>query len=120
MDLNTLNESIDFVVHDAVPKLRSVPNPVEAVEAVESEPALELEKPPLKSGKTSAEPQQASTNLPKKESLKDFNTKQPKEIAKELPKELAKEEASAPKGNMIDFDIFADQAPLRKPSRTGS
>lgn len=90
------NESVDFVVPDASPKLRSVPNPVVAVDS-----EIELNLSPIQPEKTPAEPTQTSTNLPKKE----------------LPKELAKEQTSASKGNLIDFDVFAEPAPLPKPSR---
>jgi hypothetical protein len=94
--INALNESVDFVVPDATPKLRSVPSPVMPVES-----ETELENPSTKPQIISVEPQQTSTNLPKKE----------------LPKELPKEQAAASKGNLIDFDVFAEQAPLPKPSR---
>lgn len=100
--INALNESVDFVVPDATPKLRSVPSPVLPVET-----EMELENLLTKPQIVSAEPQQASTNLPKKELQKD--------LAKELPKEQAA--AAASKGNLIDFDVFAEQAPLPKPSR---
>jgi pilus assembly protein FimV len=98
--INALNESVDFVVPDATPKLRSVPSPVLPVES-----EMELEIPPATPQIVSVEPQQASTNLPKKEL--------PKDLAKDLPKD----QASASKGNLIDFDVFAEQAPLPKPSR---
>jgi hypothetical protein len=98
--INALNESVDFVVPDATPKLRSVPSPVLPVES-----EMELENPLATPQIVSVEPQQASTNLPKKEL--------PKDLAKDLPKD----QASASKGNLIDFDVFAEQAPLPKPSR---
>jgi hypothetical protein len=90
--INALNESVDFVVPDVTPKLRSVPSPVLPVES-----EMELENPLVTPQIVSVEPQQASTNLPKKE--------------------LPKDQATASKGNLIDFDVFAEQAPLPKPSR---
>jgi hypothetical protein len=102
--INALNESVDFVVPDATPKLRSVPSPVIPVDA-----ETELELTPTQTEKAAAELAQASTHLLKKEL--------PKELPKELLKEPSKEQTIASKGNMIDFDVFADPIPLPKPSR---
>jgi hypothetical protein len=94
--INAQNESVDFIVADATPKLRSVPSPILAVES-----ETELDKAPTQPEKVPAELAQASTNLPKKV----------------LPKEPPKEQTSASKGNLIDFDFFAEPAPLPKPTR---
>ena len=99
--INAPNESVDFVVHDATPKLRSVPSPVMPVEA-----ETELENPPTWPSMDFVELQPTSTRLPKKE------------LSKELLKvDLTKEQATASKGNLIDFEVFAEPVLLPKPSR---
>lgn len=100
--INALNESVDFVVPDATPKLRSVPSPVFADES-----EAEVNSKPTQPAIVPLELEQTLTNVPKKER------------PKELPKELAKDQTTASKGNLIDFDVFAEPTPLPKPSRFG-
>ena len=94
--INAQKESVDFVVSDASPKLRSVPTPVIAVDS-----ETELNLAPTQPEKVTTEPTKASINSPKKE----------------LVKELPKEQSTTSKGNLIDFDVFSESAPLPKPSR---
>jgi hypothetical protein len=110
--INALNESVDFVVPDATPKLRAVPSPVIPVEA-----DMKFDLMPPQTDKIPAEPPQASTQLPKKELTKDLTKTPTKEPVLEPSKELSKEQNIASKGNMIDFDVFAEPVPLPKPTR---
>jgi hypothetical protein len=98
--LNALNESVDFVVPDALPKLRSVPTPV-----VVADSESELNLTPSPSEKGPAEFTRVPANLSKKD------------LSKEQLKELSSEQTAGTKGNLIDFEVFAEPVPLPKPSR---
>jgi hypothetical protein len=110
--INALNESVDFVVPDATPKLRSVPSPVIPVDS-----DMKFDLIPPQTEKISAEPAQTSTQVPKKELTKDLTKTPTKEPVLEPSKEQSKEQNIASKGNMIDFDVFAEPVPLPKPTR---
>ena len=86
---------IDLVL-DTPPKLRSVPGPVSVVEVVKQDlpGTRSLAQKPNKS---------AHKALPKLET-------EAAAVTKTEPK-------TEPKGNLIDFDIFAGPAPIPKPSR---
>jgi hypothetical protein len=136
-------ESIDMVLVDTPPKLRSVPNQTPSVEdvkeAITFEAFTEQEKTALQAAIATAKPAdkpvakpldfepdfQITTSKPEVKTKTTATFKTAVEAKTELKTEPktetkpASESKSESKGNLIDFDVFAEPVPRKKPSRFG-